>query len=291
MKRLLKYDFVGFLIASRIPNLIIIGATQYLTAVFLVSSYPSKPNQILGPGFLLMTLSTVMIAAGGYIINDYYDQKIDMINRPEKVVVGTMFRRRFAILAHAILTISAIGIGFYLNIKIGVVHIFSSFFLWYYSNALRRITLLGNLVISFLTGLTLLMVCIYLQRNEVLVYVYALFAMSITLIREVLKDIEDVKGDSAFGCQSIPVIFGIRGAKLFIYLVAAVSSGFLLSFLITVDNWLVRYYFLALLPVLCWFIFKVINADRQKEYQRLISFTNLIILSGLISMIFIKSWI
>lgn len=291
MKRLIRYDFVGFLIASRIPNLIIIGATQYLTAIFLVSEYPVKYQQITSLGFLMMSVSTVMIAAAGYIINDYYDQKIDMVNRPDKVVVGTMFRRRLAMLAHLVLTFGAIGIGFYLNIKVGVVHIISSFFLWYYSNQLRRITLIGNLVIAFLTGLTLLMVCVYLGRNEILVYIYSLFAMAITLIREVLKDIEDVKGDSAFGCESIPVIFGIRGAKLFIYLVIGGSGAFLLSFLITIDNWLVRYYFMALLPIFLWFIYKLIYADRQKDYQSLIRFTNLIILSGLISMILLKPWL
>ena len=291
MKRLIRYDFVGFLIASRIPNLVIIGATQYLTAIFLVSDYPNKYQQVSSLGFFIMCLSTVMIAAGGYIINDYYDQKIDMVNRPDKVVVGTMFRRRLAMLAHIVLTLGAITVGFYLNTKVGVVHIISSFFLWYYSNQLRRITLIGNLVIAFLTGLTLLMVCVYLGRNEILVYIYASFSMAITLIREVLKDIEDVKGDSTFGCESIPVIFGIRGAKLFIYLVIGGSGAFLLSFLITIDNWLVRYYFLALLPIFIWFIYKLIYADRQRDYQRLISFTNLIILSGLISMILLKPWL
>ncbi|MBR06515.1 MAG: prenyltransferase, partial [Rickettsiales bacterium] len=210
MKRLIRYDFVGFLIASRIPNLLIIGATQYLTAFFLVSEYPQKLNQLTSKGFLMMVVSTVMIAAGGYIINDYYDQKIDMVNRPDKVVIGVLMRRRLALLAHFVLTVGAIALGFYLNPKIGVVHIFSSFFLWYYSNQLRRITIIGNVVIAFLTGLTLLMVCIYLARNEVLVYIYASFAMAITLIREVLKDMEDVKGDSKFGIESLPVIFGIR---------------------------------------------------------------------------------
>ncbi|WP_258100398.1 geranylgeranylglycerol-phosphate geranylgeranyltransferase [Marinoscillum pacificum] len=291
MKRLIRYDFVGFLIASRIPNLLIIGATQYLTAFFLVSEYPQKLNQLTGKGFFMMVVSTVMIAAGGYIINDYYDQKIDMVNRPDKVVIGVLMRRRLALLAHFVLTFGAIALGFYLNPKIGVVHIFSSFFLWYYSNQLRRITIIGNVVIAFLTGLTLLMICIYLARNEVLVYIYASFAMAITLIREVLKDMEDVKGDSKFGIESLPVIFGIRGAKLFIYLSIGISGAFLISFLITIDNWWVRYYFMALLPIFLWFIYKLIYADRQKDYQRLIRFTDLIILSGLISMVLLKSWI
>lgn len=290
MKRIIRYDFLGFLIASRIPNLFIIGATQYLTAILLVSDFPHKYDWVKSWHFFIMAISTGMIAAAGYIINDYYDQKIDMINRPDKVVVGTMFRRRLALLAHGILTILAIGMGFYLGIKMGAIYLFAAFSLWYYSNYLRRITLIGNLIIAFLTGLTLLMVPIYFDRNEPMVYVYSLFAMAITLIREVLKDIEDLKGDSAFGCQSIPVIFGIRGAKFFIYAVSLGSAAMLVTFLIALDNWTVRFYFMALLPVFIEFIFRLYQADRRKEYTSLITFTNLIIFSGLISMILIKVW-
>lgn len=291
MIRLLKYDFIGFLKASRIPNLIIIGATQYLTAIFLVNDYPGKGPAILSIGFFLMVCSTVMIAAGGYIINDYFDQKIDMINRPDRVIVGVTFRRRLAILAHIFLTFAGISLGFYLDIKIGVIHIFSSFCLWYYSNSLRRITLFGNLIIAFLTSLTLLVVIVYLGRNETLVYLYSLFAMAIILIREVIKDIEDVKGESAAGCLSIPVIWGIRGAKIFIYLVAISSAGILISFLITVENWVVIGYFSLLLPLFLWFIYKLVIADRQRDYKLLITVTNIIIFTGLLSMIMIKPWL
>lgn len=291
LKRLLRYDLVGFMIASRIPNLLIIGATQYLTAIFLVQDFPAKYDQIRSLGFFMMIFSTLLIAAGGYIINDYYDQKIDMINRPKKVVVGILFRRRLAMLAHFLLTVGGISLGFYIDIKIGVVHAFSAFGLWYYSNSLRRLPLMGNLLIAFLTSLTLLLVSVYLERNDILVYIYSLFSMAIILIREIIKDIEDVKGESAAGCQSIPVIWGIRGAKIFIYLISVVSASFLLSFLVSIENWLVRWYFLALCPLFLWFIYKLARADRQKEFVLLRNFTNLIIFSGLLSMIMIKPWL
>ncbi len=288
MNRSLKYDFLGFLIASRIPNLLIIGATQYMGGFFLIDHNETPFDIFFSLRFFLLVFSTVAIAAGGYIINDYYDQKIDMINRPQKVVVGTFLRRRLAMLSHLVLTATGIGVGFYLSVEIGAIHIFSSFLLWYYSNFLRRITLIGNLVIAFLPGLTLLLVAVYLKQNEVLIYVYALFAMGIVLIREVLKDIEDVKGDAAFGCESIPVIFGIRGAKIFIYITCLGSASLLVSFLFTVENWLVRYYFVGLGPVFLWFIYKLYSADKQIDYKYLVQVTNIIIFSGLISMIFIQ---
>ncbi len=234
-----------------------------------------------------MVASTLCIAAGGYIINDYYDQKIDMINRPDKVVVGTLFRRRLAMVAHLLLTVAGIAIGFYVKPAVGIVHLFSSFSLWHYSNSLRRLPIIGNVTVALMAGLALLLIPVFLGRNEVLVYIYSIFAMGIVLIREVVKDIEDVKGDATFGCQSIPVVWGIRGAKFFIYLVILGSGGFLVTFLVLIRNPLVLYYFMALMPLFGWFVYKLSRADRQKEYRQLTYFTNLIIFTGLISMFFI----
>jgi 4-hydroxybenzoate polyprenyltransferase len=103
-------------------------------------------------------------------------------------------------------------------------------------------------------------------------------------IREIIKDIEDVKGEAAAGCQTIPVVWGIRGAKIFIYLIVAGGGFALVFFLIAIDSQLVRYYFLFLIPVFGWFVYKLARSDRQRHYQQLHSMTNLIILSGLVSM-------
>lgn len=290
MIRFIKYDLVGFLQASRIPNLLIIGSTQYFALVFLTKPFYGKRELILSLDFFLLALSTASIAAAGYIINDYYDLKIDLVNRPTKVVVGTKFRRRLAMLAHLLLTLSGISLGFILNVKIGVIHIFSSFSLWYYSNSLRRLPIIGNIVISSLTSLTLLLVPVMIERHELVIYVYSLFAFSVILIREVIKDIEDAKGDAKFGVQSIPVIWGMRSAKVFIYLVIIGSVVLLVSFLVGIDNWLVRYYFMAMVPMFVWFVYRLAKADQKRQFSFLRNFTNVIILSGLLSMLMIREW-
>lgn len=288
MIRLLRYDLVGFLIASRIPSLLIIGATQYFTAIFLMDDYAAKTADLGSLQFLLFVCSTVFIAAAGYINNDYYDQKIDLVNRPDRVVVGTIFRRRLAILAHLVLTLAGIGLGFMLKTEIGLIHIFSSSLLWYYSNRLRRIPLFGNMVIAGTTALVLLLVPIYLGRNEPIVFVYALFAASIVWIREIIKDLIDMKGDQQFGVQSVPVMWGVRGAKLFIGLIILMSISFLISFLIVIDNWFLQTYFISLVPVFAWFIFRLVMADQQRSYIQLQTLTNVIIFTGLVSMLFLK---
>lgn len=277
-------NFIGFLKASRIPNLIVIASTQYLVAIFLIKV---ELSILYDFRFFLLVASTLMIAAAGYIINDYYDQKIDMINRPDKVVVGIIFKRRLALISHSALNLSGILIGFYLDVFIGAIHIFSSFILWFYSNHLRRIPFLGNLVIATMTGLALVIVNVYFRTYSPLTILYAFFAGTITMIREIIKDIEDVKGESAFGCVTVPVIWGIRGAKFVIYGITLVGIFLLLTFLIKYENQILWIYFVSLTPFFIWFLFKLINADRQSEFKFLHQFCNWIIFSGLISILFI----
>lgn len=283
MNRLLR-DFVGFVKVSRLSNLAVIALTQYLTAFYLVKDFRQNLDFQGSLEFYLLVISTLLVAAGGYIINDYYDQKIDMINRPAKVIIGIKLSRRMAMLGHFLLTISGIACGFVLSNYVGIIHLTSAFLLWFYSNYLRRITLIGNILIAILAGVSVLLVLVFLGRIELMVVIYAVFAMTVILIREILKDMVDVKGDAAFGCRSIPVIFGIRGAKLFIYGISTVGICLLIVFLILVESGTVRYYFIGLAPVFAFFIFQTVKSDTQIKFYRLVKLINAIIVSGLVSM-------
>jgi 4-hydroxybenzoate polyprenyltransferase len=268
----------GFISVSRVPNLIILAIAQVLAAWILLDRHIES---LLNLKFIALIFSTQMIAAGGYIINDYYDQKIDMINRPKKVVVGVLLRRRMAILGHLLLNFFALGIGFWIDPLIGLIHVFSAFVLWIYSNHLRRMPLIGNLSISMLSGLIFLIVSVYFRQESNQVMVYSLFAFTITLIREIIKDIEDVKGESAYGCETLPVIWGIRGAKIAIYLSALGGVLLLILFLSNVQSWPLTIYFIALGPFFILFLIRLVQADTQQEFAYLHKGCNLIILSGI----------
>ena len=270
----------GFLKATRIPNLLIIAGTQMATAFFLLN------EKVIDVRFLLLVFSTVMIAAAGYIINDYYDQKVDMINRPKSVVVGIEFSRRPALLTHVFISAMGILLGFWVDTLVGFIHIFSSSLLWYYSNYLKRLPLIGNMSIGLLSGMSILIVLVFFHSVHEIAFIYALFAFLMVFIREVLKDIEDVKGDEAFGIQTIPVIWGIRGAKIIIYLVVISGSALLLYLLISYQNLILRYYFLGLTPLFIWFIYRLIKADTMKQFRRLHLFCDTIVFTGLLSLLF-----
>lgn len=192
----------------------------------------SKTAAFLDPYFILLVVSTVLIAAAGNIINDYFDVKIDRINKPDKLIVDRFIVKRKAILFHTLLNGAAIGMA--MVILIGrhdfwplVFHFATTSALWMYSGVLKRKFLSGNITIGVLTAMVPMLVYLY-DKNlygymasqteheiafRVMAY-FALFAFCTTLIREIQKDFADMKGDSMYGCQTVPLYMGIRKGRM-----------------------------------------------------------------------------
>jgi 4-hydroxybenzoate polyprenyltransferase len=249
----------------RLPNLLIIVLTQYFTAIFLVGTDESYKIYLLDPNLFLLSTSTILIAAAGYIINDYYDIKIDYINRPDKVVVGKLIKRRIALTTHMVFTYFGILIGVLLNLFVGIVNLTAGFVLWFYSNHLKRIPLIGNLSIALLTAAGLMVVNILYPKNLMLVFIYAVFAFFINLIREIIKDLEDWKGDQAFGCKTLPVIWGIRKTKRLLLLIVSIFIFLIVSLTLKLDNYFLKIYFVFLAIPAIVFVQRLIRADSKKE--------------------------
>lgn len=196
--------------------------------------------------FVMLVISTMLIAAGGNIINDYFDTRIDRINKPNAVIVGRTVKRRVAMSAHLLLSGIGLVLGVFVAWRCGLLQwawipMFSIGALWTYSTTLKRSLILGNLVVATLTALVPLTVGIYeipmladtFAEPHVIgakggqfmmeptffkelwywVLGYAAFAFLSTLVRELQKDMADVKGDEAGGCRTVPIVWGMRWAK------------------------------------------------------------------------------
>lgn len=267
---------------TRFWNLLIIGLAQYFTVRFLISS-----EAVFGIQLLELTLSTMLIAAAGYVINDYYDVKIDLINKPERVIIGKSIPRRHALLFHTVLSLTGIAIGFWLNWKIGLINLFSVFMLWLYSNALKRLPFIGNLAVALLTGISVFVVNVLYPPLLALTGIYALFAFFITLVREIIKDLEDLKGDDTFGCRTLPIVWGIRKTKFFIYFLLVLFAVVVLG----VHRWIsplpmiffAWFLFLPTMVLLAW----LIRADTRKDFYLLSQFCKIIMVAGILSMAFL----
>lgn len=264
---------------TRFWNLVIIALTQYFTAFFLIGYFTLFDGQLF-----LLVISTLLIAAAGYVINDYYDIKIDLINKPKRVIIGRDITRRYAIFFHTTLSVGGIAIGFLMGWPIGVVNLFSVFLLWIYSNNLKRQPFVGNFSVALLTGAAIGIVNLLYPPVRPSVIIYWLFAVVITLVREIIKDMEDMKGDQTFGCKTLPIVWGIRKTKRLLYILLALFA--------TLMFWVNRFYvglplsyFLIFLFVpLIFLLARLVRADTISDFARLSSFCKAIMLLGILSM-------
>lgn len=281
MNRTVVQTVGSFLKLTRFWNLLIIALAQLFTARFLIGAFTLTELRLY-----LLVASTLLIAAAGYIINDYYDVKIDYINKPHRVIVGKQIPRRYALLYHTVFSVLGILIGVYLSLWIGAVNLFCAVLLWWYSNHLKRLPFVGNLAIGLLTGLAVAVVSLLYWQPGALVPAYAVFALFMTVIREVIKDIEDVRGDDTYGCQTLPIVWGIRRTKIVVYAIAVVMC--VLVFYIN-SRWThlpVIYLAILLFIPLGVLVGMLYKADTQAEFHRLNQLSKFIMLLGIGSMMF-----
>lgn len=185
-------------------------------------------------GLIVLVLATVLIAAGGYVINDFYDVVADKINKPKKQIVQKLIDEKQTKLFYFLLTFSGLGLGFILTNLMGQSAYFmyfavSALLLYLYARFLKKYALVGNLIISFLVALSVLLVPIFellppltemtndeqIALQMVIFSIFtavALFAFGITLVREIAKDIEDIQGDHVAGYKTLPILIGAQGA-------------------------------------------------------------------------------
>jgi 4-hydroxybenzoate polyprenyltransferase len=271
--------FQALLRLTRIGNLLIFGLTQYFTAYFLVD-----PATITDPTLFLLVTSTVLVAAAGYIINDYYDIKIDYINKPERVVIGRLIPRRFAILFHTLFAFASIAIGWLVGWQIAISNFLSCFLLWWYSNSLKRLPFVGNLSIAFLTSMAVYVIVMVYPADKTLAIIYTVFAFFMTLIREIIKDMQDLKGDSTHGCKTLPIVWGFRKTKQFLYVVifSFCMSVLVLDLLYTAlpEVYLLFFLFIPLIVVAAY----LYRADTVNDFSRLSLSCKIIMLLGILSM-------
>jgi 4-hydroxybenzoate polyprenyltransferase len=216
------------------------------------------------------------------------DVKIDFINNPDRVVVGKTIHRRFVILFHIALCMLGVTIGLMISWKLALVNIFSVAVLWFYSNLLKRLPFIGNFTVALLTGASIAIIIFLYHVNTGLILVYAVFAFFMTLVREIIKDMEDMKGDNTYGCKTLPIVWGIRKTKATLYVIIAVFS----IAVVLINYFYVKlsliYFVMLLFVPLVWLTRQLVYADTKKDYRWLSSFCKVIMLLGILSMTLVQ---
>ena len=277
----------------RWPNLAIMLLSLGLVRVMLLPGQPWG-TVWLAPRFGLLVLAALLVAAAGYIINDYYDVKIDAINRPDRLVVGRLLRRRHAMLAHLVLSGLGVGVALALSGRLGAVTLGAALLLWGYSARFKRLALVGNLSIGALTGALVLLPALLPAAGAAVpkaVWLYALAAFLLTVVREIVKDLEDMHGDAQHGCRTLPLVWGVAGSKwvagFFLACLLALvlgAAGQLLAW----GRWPLAAWLLGLvlLPLLA-LARHLARADRRRHFRQLSAWCKGIMLAGILSMLLV----
>ena len=282
----MKESVLAFLKLIRSLNLIILAFTQYMCRYFIIGKGTVSFYEIVTDWkFFLLVISTVFVAAAGYIINDYYDVKIDLINKPKRVVLGKVLHRRVALVSHFILNSLACFFAIFLGWKIFIIIVVTTVLMWFYANQLKRTALVGNLLISVLTGLSVYMPVFLYGTAQQTLLLYAFFAFFISLVREIIKDMEDIKGDEEFGCKTLPIIWGIRKTKIVIYAVSFLFVCIISMILIHAELNTQLYFLIFPAPLFVWLLIKLSKADTSIQFLQLSFLCKWIMVAGVISMV------
>lgn len=283
-----------FIRLLRPVNLLVILLTMYGMRVFFLPYIDEQRERIIHSepfDFFLLVFSTMIIAGAGNIINDYFDVKADRINKPDKVIIGKYIKPRWAIVSHWIMNLIAFSIAIYLSYRYRTfwymfVHLFSINVLWFYSMYFKRRFLIGNVLIALLTALVPILCGIHFiqlvdSSNQVhlpaswngdltigisgdgiktfFVIVFALFAGGLNLIREIVKDIEDIDGDKLIKAKTLPIVLGMQKSKW-------IAAGLLLALLLIPIPFLMEGYeayadrfFISMAPLGFIYILLLIN--------------------------------
>ena len=299
-------------------NLVFIALTQVMLQYLYLRPILSNPFISIDPtlshsNFFLLVFATLLIAAAGYMINDYFDVKADEVNKPHRIFVDRVFSRRAIITWHLILNTIGIGLGFYVANQIGnsiwgFLFVGTMAILWFYSTRFKKQALIGNLLISLLTGLVVMMVFWFepklsaelndrmpaLYRDlRLFFWGYAGFAFLVTMVRELVKDMEDMLGDQQDGALTLPLLWGVKRTKGLVF--GLITLVLILLGIFQAQEALhyqqkmpfysvpsIRLIFTFLQIPLVYLIIKLLKADRPADFRAVSNLTKFIMLVGIL---------
>jgi len=269
-------------------------------------NYQNIPLALNDWQYFLLVFATIMIAAGGYVINNIMDQGTDNDNKPNQVVVGKSISETNAYNVYFACTVVGVGAGFYLSNVIekpgfAAIYIIISATLYLYATSLKQMLLIGNFVVAFLLAFSVLIIGIFdllpviNPENRVIMadlfsilLDYALFAFVINFIREIVKDLEDVNGDYNQGMNTLPIALGISRTSKLVFVLSLIP---LVMVIFYIKNYFFDYNlyvatFYALVSIvapLIYFSIKITDAKKSNHFHHLSTVLKLIILFGLFS--------
>ncbi len=286
--KLLVMKIISLFSVVRGYNIPVIVLAQYLSSIFILGGTTRALDVLLDVNLFLIVFLSSLTIASGYIINNFYDSDKDLINRPNKSMLDRLVSQKTKLQVYFTINFIVFLLAFFISVRAVLFFSIYIFLIWFYSHKLKKIVFIGNLFAAFLAILPFFAILLYYKNLYPQIFAHATFLYLLLLIREMIKDLENLKGDIANDYQTIPVLYGENISK---QVITALTIGTIIPVYFLVDIFEVGYmdvYFYLSLLVLLIFLVLLWNSNNKFGYLKLHNMLKFLIVLGVFSIILIE---
>lgn len=269
-------------------NLAMIVVAQYVTAIFIMAPNQSLSEVLLDRTLFALILSSVAAIASGYIINNFYDSEKDRINRPQQVSVEKMVSQNTKLILYFILNISVIIAASYVSFRAVLFFSLYIFAIWFYSHKIKKRPVVGNLTSAILTITPFFAIFLYYKNFSSLIFVFGFYLFLVLSMRELIKDLQNLKGDLLQNYKTIPVVYGEKYAKLMIIVLVVCNVSVTIFLLKSYALERMDYFFYTSISLLFVVLLLLPKAQSSQQYSRIHILLKLLVLLGVFSIVLLN---
>ena len=268
-------------------NILVIVLAQYLTSIYILAHDKPLKQVVFDLNLLMIVLASSATIAGGYIINNFYDSEKDLINRPQKSMLDRLVSQNTKLVFYFVLNFIAVIMASYVSFKAVIFFSAYIFAIWFYSHKVKKMPIIGNITSAILTITPFFAVFIYYKNFETVIFVHAMFLFLILSMRELTKDLENIKGDLALNYKTIPIVYGEKTSKtmLTIFAILTLIPAYFLIFKFNIGR--MDYFFYLSMLLLILFIVLMQTSQTKAQYLVLHNILKFIIVAGVFSILLI----
>lgn len=285
--RILIFKLSALLSLVRWYNIFFLALAQYLAVLFVLNEPSDWRTILLDPSVHAIVFASLFSVAGGYIINNFYDLEKDLINRPNKTLYEKILRQSTALRLYILFTLTSLALGIYVSFNVFLFFAAFNFSLWFYSHKLKKITFLGNFMAAILSITPFFAIFLYFRLEDLVILTYVSFLLLVIFIREIIKDLEALKGDVILGYPTLPVVLGLKRTK---WLVAVFTFSGLIpagAIFYKVGFEGIAYYLALGLAGLFFSAGLLALAEKKEHFYYLNYLYRIMIIGGIVSLIWV----
>ncbi len=268
-------------------NILVVVIAQYLASIYIFAPHKSIKSVLFDINLFMLVLASSATIAAGYIINNFYDSEKDFINKPRKTMLDRLVSQNTKLSFYFVLNFLTLVFASYVSFKAVVFFALYIFAIWLYSHRLKKQPIIGNIVSALLTVTPFFVVFIYYQNFAGVVFAYAIFLFLLVSMRELTKDLENIKGDLTLNYRTVPVVYGEKTSKLMLSILAvfSISSAIILVLFFKIGA--MYYFFYLSMLVMVIFLIILWKSTQKTHYLLLHNLLKFIIVTGVFSIVLI----